>query len=1019
MNRRLVRAGVVLAVAVISIVHSTLPLTAQRQEITPLETDNAVERHLARAEEHRYTIALAAGEYARVTIDQLGVDVIARVYGTDDRAIAEVQDDIRNVGQEQVEVVAGVPGMYTVAIRAAPGIAMEGTYAITLAGRRRATDSDRAIQESRRLRTSAVQLEGEGRFDAARSLLERALTIVESERGAGDLQTAAVAAQLADVYRRLPDDARSEALFQRALSLMTASLEPDNPATAMVRAQLGRLYQLTGQRAKAEALLRQALDVIEKTLGTENRWFVSGLMTLANLQHDAGDYEQEELIDRRALAIMEDIEDTDSRIYAALLNNLGEVYRQKQDYSAADDLYRRALAIGERVAGTDGYFITSALQHLGIIARERRDYAAAEAYYARALSIRTRIVGPDHPDVAQLLNNLATIYRSKGDIEKSLATHLSALNIWEHAAGPYQQATLLSAGNIARAYAAAGDTANAVAYQRRSDTILEKQLALNLAIGSERQKLLFVNSTSERTDRTISLHLFEAHGNQDAAALAALVVLQRKGRVLDAMAGAFAAARQRVLEPRDLDLLDQLKSTTAQLARLAFRAADPPRSGQRQSEIRSLEAQKERLESALSDHSAEFRANVQPVTLEAVQAEIPEDAALLEFAIFRPFDPRVDRNAEAYGPPHYAAYVVRKQRAPCGFDLGAASVINQAVDELRQALRDPRRADVKERARVVDQQVMGPLRASLGDANRLIVSPDGELNLVPFEALVDDRGRYLIERHAVSYVTSGRDLLRMQVARTVGSKPAIFADPLFGEPRGVNVANAARPSPKLAPTGVARGSVTTGEELSAMYFAPLAGTAEEARAIKALFPEAALFTGHLATKATLQGVEAPRMLHIASHGFFLKDARIVGENPLVRSGLAFAGANLSADTHESGILTALEASGLNLWGTKLVTLSACDTGVGEVRNGEGVYGLRRAFVLAGAEALVMSLWPVNDSIARETMVAYYTGLRAGLGRGDALRQSKLAMLKRKVRQHPFYWASFIQSGEWANPDDRR
>ena len=110
---------------------------------------------------------------------------------------------------------------------------------------------------------------------------------------------------------------------------------------------------------------------------------------------------------------------------------------------------------------------------------------------------------------------------------------------------------------------------------------------------------------------------------------------------------------------------------------------------------------------------------------------------------------------------------------------------------------------------------------------------------------------------------------------------------------------------------------------------------------------------------------------------------------------------------------------MNLWGTKLVTLSACDTGVGEVRNGEGVYGLRRAFVLAGTETLVMSLWPVSDSIARETMVAYYAGLRAGLGRGDALRQSKLAMLRRHVRQHPFYWASFIQSGEWASLTDRR
>jgi CHAT domain-containing protein len=102
-----------------------------------------------------------------------------------------------------------------------------------------------------------------------------------------------------------------------------------------------------------------------------------------------------------------------------------------------------------------------------------------------------------------------------------------------------------------------------------------------------------------------------------------------------------------------------------------------------------------------------------------------------------------------------------------------------------------------------------------------------------------------------------------------------------------------------------------------------------------------------------------------------------------------------------------------------VTLSACDTGVGEVRNGEGVYGLRRAFVLAGAETVVMSLWPVSDHIARETMVSYYTRLRAGLGRGDALRQAKLALLQRSGRQHPFYWASFIQSGEWAALDGRR
>ena len=143
------------------------------------------------------------------------------------------------------------------------------------------------------------------------------------------------------------------------------------------------------------------------------------------------------------------------------------------------------------------------------------------------------------------------------------------------------------------------------------------------------------------------------------------------------------------------------------------------------------------------------------------------------------------------------------------------------------------------------------------------------------------------------------------------------------------------------------------------------------------------------------------------------------ENALLHSGLALAGANLNRTPDGNGILTALEASSLDLWGTQLVTLSACDTGVGEVKNGEGVYGLRRSFFLAGAETLVMSLWPVSDYVARDMMTSYYRGLKHGLGRGEALRQAELAMLKRKGRQHPFYWASFIQSGEWANLDDRR
>jgi CHAT domain-containing protein len=135
--------------------------------------------------------------------------------------------------------------------------------------------------------------------------------------------------------------------------------------------------------------------------------------------------------------------------------------------------------------------------------------------------------------------------------------------------------------------------------------------------------------------------------------------------------------------------------------------------------------------------------------------------------------------------------------------------------------------------------------------------------------------------------------------------------------------------------------------------------------------------------------------------------------------LALSGANLGKSGDDDGLLTALEVAGLDLWGTKLVVLSACDTGVGEVRNGEGVQGLRRALVLAGSESQVMSLWPVLDNTAKDLMIPYYKALRQGKGRSGGLRQAQLQMLRSKEQRHPFYWAPFIQSGEWANLDGQR
>jgi CHAT domain-containing protein len=979
----------------------------QDSDLTALVPTEPVLRQIARGEEHRFRVSLAAGEYASVLVEQRGIDVGVSVRNGDGTALAEFQDEIRPDGDERVEIVANTAATYTLVIRPADGARSPGGYAIRMAPPRAATDADRRMQQSRTLRTRGRQLERAGRYAEARLVLEQALALAESVRGADDTFVAMVVFDLAGNALETQDNARSRVLYERAIPTFTTAWGAAHPYPAMARSRLALLDERAGQRQKAEAGIRDVLPLLERALGTTHPWYLQSLVTLANLRDSAGDLQQAEQIDREAIAAVETTGQTGTLLHATLLNNLADIMRAKNDNAAAELLFKRSLAIGESVLGSDSLFVATALQNLGIMARQHKDYGAALASYGRALSIRERLLGPDHPGLAGILTNLANVYRATGNDEMALETHFRALRMWERTIGPYGRETLLVVGNIARTYAGAGDIDRALAFQRRADAILETQMGLYVASGSERQKLAFVRAEAERT---LSLHLRQAPENPDAAALAALVLLQRKGRVQDAMTNLFAAVRQRVATPADRVLMDQLKETTASLARIALGGPGTAARDVRET-LAQIESRKEQLEATLSERSVEFRTEMHPVTLEAVQAAIPGDAVLLEYAVFRPFDPEAERNEEAYGPPHYAAYVIPKHGRPSGVDLGAVDDIDPLIARMRAALRDPADAEVKARARAVDERIMQPLRASLNGATRLLVSPDGGLNLVPFEALVDEHRRYLIERYATTYLTSGRDLLRMQIPRAAPGKPVIVADPLFGEP----AAAAARPGPGARD---ARRSVTVGTEVSSLYFAPLSGSALEGRAIKSLFPDAALLTGRRATKAMLERVAGPRILHIASHGFFLEDeagdgaAGAIAENPLLRSGLALAGANLPGVAHGNGILTALEAAGLNLWGTSLVTLSACDTGVGEVRNGEGVYGLRRAFMLAGSETLVMSLWPVTDAVARDTMVAYYARLRGGLGRGDALRQAKLAIMKRPALHHPYYWGGFIQSGDW-------
>jgi len=303
-----------------------------------------------------------------------------------------------------------------------------------------------------------------------------------------------------------------------------------------------------------------------------------------------------------------------------------------------------------------------------------------------------------------------------------------------------------------------------------------------------------------------------------------------------------------------------------------------------------------------------------------------------------------------------------------------------------------------------------------------LVCPEGALELVPVEAMVAPSGRFVIEDHVVSYLTTGRDLLAGASESPPTGGAVIVADPDFDAPLP-----ASQPATSAAPPPVTQ---------PAFSFQPLPGTRREAEQIARLLnvdPDNVL-TGPAATKSAFMRLHSPRVLHVATHGFLLPAGPRTGtstrpdadraetsaglNDALLRSGLALAGANRPGPGDPTrGILTAMEVSGLSLQGTDLVVLSACETGLGVGRRGEGLFGLRRSFLQAGAKSIVTSLWKVSDADTIDLMAAFYGGWRSGRGKADALRSAQLKMIgDLRARSdgwaHPFFWAGFILVGQW-------
>ena len=864
-----------------------------------------------------------------------------------------------------------------------------------------------------------------GKYAKAVPLVQRALRIFQKTHGDQHPDVAISLNNLAGLYRVQGQYAQAEPLYKRSLELKEKALGPDDPMVATSLNNLAGLYQVQGQYAQAEPLYKRSLELSEKTLGPGHPHVAISLNNLANLYQVQGQYAQAESLYRRSLDLMEKTLGPGHPSVAMSLDNLAELYQVQGQYAQAELLFKRSLDLMEKALGSGHPEVATVLNNLAMLYQAQGQYAQAERIYKRSVDLMEKALGPGHPEVATVLNNLAQVYDAQGQYAQAEPLYKRSVGLREKALGPGHPTVATSIHNLAALYQAQGEFAQALPLLGQAASSREKQVRSTV---SEIRMQALLSTLRWEEDLLYGLLLGpEVAGVKE---LALQVALLRKGRGLAAGAAANRVVQRSLGTPEIAEQFQQWQGVRRQYEALLYGGLGKLSPAEYQQRLHDTKLRAEALEAQLASALPALR-GLQPPKLDEivakVAAKLPVGSALVEVVWTPRYQGMASADGQLWGTPHYVALILLPDRRIEAVDLGEAATVDTLVLALRTALASPG-TDPVPAAKALEGQAMGRLRERLGGVRDLYLSLDGTLNEVPFDALHDGTD-YLLGRYRFHYLTSGRDLLLERSSREAGA-PLVLANPSFGQ---VEAAVGAPGSQSLYP------------RLAGL--AALPGTVREAQAIAPLLGIEPLL-GTRAREEAVRGHAAPRILHIATHGLFLQDveraappqsgelrgfvamqrerSKLVGAaeaerlpgapGAMNRSALVLADAARGAsakDTAADGLLTAEEARSLDLDGTQLVVLSACETGRGGLSAGQGVYGLRRAFLVAGAETLVTSLWRVSDAATGELMTAYYQKLLDKQQPGDRLGAMVDAMKELRAkpgRAHPYYWAPFLVIG---------
>ncbi|MCH7741752.1 MAG: CHAT domain-containing protein [Proteobacteria bacterium] len=870
----------------------------------------------------------------------------------------------------------------------------------------------------------------EGKLENARKLTEEVLDFGLSNWLDRPLDIYNTMLELGAIYQRQGKSAEAEATYEEALQGLNDLVGDQHPSTLVALNNLGQVYEEIGLYDKAEPILKRALDNLESTLGPENPQSSRARNNLALLFESQGNFREAEPLYIRSIEILSRTRGDDYTDTIAVRNNLAFLYMMMEEYDRSAEMFERVQEQWMVLFGEEHQATLKAMNNLGRIYHKLERLTEAEHLILRAGEVRRSVLGAEHPDVVRSMIDLGSVYLDQKRLPEADRLLTEALSLAEKILGEQHPYTFEALNSLARVKEAQNQLQAAVEIRETGFARRSVFLDRMLWVTGENAREGYIRLHRPEFSEYLALLTRLQSGDNGKRAIAAS--LQRKGLLLK-VASEIQQISKMSTDPELKKVSEELESARKKLAAMTLSGPTAETQGRHVLVLYELEQKVNELQGELGRASVRYRSSIAQVSVDRLASVIPEAHALVDFLTY-----------EEGGESKILAGIAINEGGVVRYELVQypdRGEVDDAIIEYRTIIQDDQadEDEILEVGQIAYERVWQPIQDVIGDTKYVYLIPDGTLNILPFNALVTPDEEYLIQTHDLHVLTSGRDLLPNEYRLAQGDF-VILAGPDYNSDEVVSkeVLDAAQGRRSAALQLGIRGA---GGGLRGLNFAPLPGAEKEGRIIisqvQAINAPYRVFFGADAQEGVLSNMQrAPEILHLATHGFFLKAddtlrKRLLklqrggevhvpppGDNPLLRAGLAFAGINTNAqflgdiDTINDGVLTALEVLDLNLSGTKLVVLSACETGIGEIHEGEGVYGLRRSFQEAGVAEVVSSLWAVSDEGTQALMTNFYGRILAGVPARDALRETQLELMDSPEWGYPYIWSAFMMVGSY-------